>query len=376
MIPRLMQFRIEAVLFRGKAVIIYGARRVGKTTLIRALQDKFPAQSVYLNCDEPDVRTGLTGATSTALKLLAGSRKVIFIDEAQRVRNIGLTLKLLVDTFPEIQVVATGSSSLDLSGELAEPLTGRKYEFHLYPFALSELAVKHSALEIDRLLERRLIYGLYPEVEEKPAEAAGLLRVLASSYLYKDVLQYQDLRRPELLEKLLAALALQIGREVSFNELAGLLGVTKQTVRRYVQLLGQAFVIFQLAPFSRNLRSELSKLRKIYFVDNGIRNAVLNNFNGLHLRADTGQLWENFLISERRKCLAIRERSANAYFWRTHQQQEIDYLEEEGGRLNGFEIKWRAGKFRVPPIFLQTYAGSSVRLVTRENYQDFISIDG
>lgn len=277
-----------------------------------------------------------------------------------------------MDNFPEKQVIATGSSSFDLSDEIIEPLTGRKYEFQLFPFALSELKDKYSFLEIQRILENRIIMGMYPEIVKKSDEAEILLKSLASSYLYKDVLQYQDIRKPELLEKLLTALALQIGSEVSYNELANLLGVSKQTVANYIQLLEKSFVIFHLSPFSRNLRNELTKLRKIYFYDTGIRNAVINNFNPMEMRQDIGQLWENFMISERLKQNAIIGRQVNTYFWRTHQQQEIDYLEDAKGKLKGFEFKWKTGKYRIPKIFLKTYPGSEVQLISKNNFQEFI----
>lgn len=372
MLKRILQNRIEDLFFKGKAIIIYGARQVGKTTLIREIQKKFKNESLFINCDEPDLRAGLTDVTSTELKNVIGNKKVVFIDEAQRVKNIGITLKLLVDNFPALQIVATGSSSLDLSDEVVEPLTGRKYEFHLFPFSFSELQQKYAAIEIKRILEKRIVFGMYPEIVEKPDEDQSLLRSLASSYLYKDVLQYQDIRRPEVLEKLLVALALQIGNEVSYNELSNLLGVTKQTVANYIQLLEKAFVIFRLTPYSRNLRNELTKLRKIYFLDTGIRNALINNFNALRLRQDVGQLWENFMISERLKWNANNMISVNTYFWRTHQQQEIDFIEEKDGRLAGFEFKWRGGKARVPKIFLETYSESTVNVVHTENFWEFV----
>jgi len=372
MIKRQIQGDIEACFFKGKAVIIYGARQVGKTTLIKSIQKKDYQNSLFINCDEPDYRAILTDISSTELKEIIGSKNVVFIDEAQRVKNIGLTLKLFVDNFPEKQVIATGSSSLDLSDEIVEPLTGRKYEFQLFPFALSELKDKYSFLEIQRIFENRIIMGMYPEIVKKSDEAEILLKSLASSYLYKDVLQYQDIRKPELLEKLLTALALQIGSEVSYNELANLLGVSKQTVANYIQLLEKSFVIFHLSPFSRNLRNELTKLRKIYFYDTGIRNAIINNFNPMEMRQDIGQLWENFMISERLKQNTIIGRQVNTYFWRTHQQQEIDYLEDAKGKLKGFEFKWKTGKYRIPKIFLKTYPGSEVQLISKNNFQEFI----
>ena len=375
MIKRTILTKVADCFFKGKAVIITGARQVGKTTLLKEIQKNFSEnETLFVNCDEPDLRAMLTDITSTGLKSLLSSKKLIFIDEAQRVKNIGITLKLFVDNFPERQVVATGSSSLDLSNEIVEPLTGRKYEFHLHPLSFEELTQKYSTIEIKRLLEKRIVMGMYPEIEEKSEEAELLLRNLASSYLYKDVLQFQDIRRPELLEKLLIALALQIGREVSYNELAGMLGVTKQTIANYVDLLEKSFVIFRLSPFSRNLRNELTKFRKIYFYDTGIRNALINNFNPFHIRQDIGQLWENFLISERLKRNENHGYFINSFFWRTHQQQEIDYLEEQSGVLHAFEIKWKKSKGRVPQIFLETYPDSQAEFITQDNFEDFVGI--
>lgn len=374
MVRRILQDRIEDCFFKGKAIILYGARQVGKTTLIKEIEKKYLDDALYLNCDEPDFRENLSGVSSTELKSLIGKRKVIFIDEAQRVKNIGLSLKLIVDNFPDVQVVATGSSSLDLSDEIVEPLTGRKYEFHLHPFSLQELRSKFSVIEIERILEKRIIFGMYPEIEEKPDEAELLLRNLTSSYLYKDVLQYQDIRKPELLEKLLTALALQIGNEVSFTELSNLLGVNKQTVTNYIQLLEKAFVIFRIPPFSRNLRNELKKLRKIYFYDTGIRNALIYNFNRLELRQDVGHLWENFMISERMKFNGNSGRFVNSYFWRTHRQQEIDYLEETSGKISAYEFKWQNGKKRVTNAFVNAYPDSNIRFIDKDNFQEFVGL--
>ncbi|MCX7044273.1 MAG: ATP-binding protein [Candidatus Sumerlaeota bacterium] len=375
MIQRDIQVQVEGCLFKGKAIVVYGARQVGKTTLIRQTQEKFLQDSIYLNCDETDIRESLTDITSTHWREIIGSKKIIFLDEAQRVLNIGLTLKLFVDNFPDRQIVATGSSSLDLSNRISEPLTGRKFSFHLHPFSLRELGQGSSALEIGRLLESRMIFGMYPEIALKPDMAATQLREIVSSYLYKDVLQYQDIRRPELLERLLIALALQIGSEVSYNELANSLGISKQTVANYIDLLEKAFVIFRLGPFSRNLRNELSKMRKIYFVDTGIRNALIRNFNALDVRADVGALWENFMICERLKRNANSGHEPNAYFWRTHQQQEIDYLEEEGGRLEGFEFTWREeNRKRLPKIFTETYPQSTISVIHRGNFGGFAGL--
>lgn len=371
-LPRLIENRINKLLFKGKAVILYGARQVGKTTLLRRLQESRPEKSIYLNCDEPDIRHSLTNVSSTAIKALFGSAKLVFLDEVQRIPNAGLTLKLAVDNFPDMQIIATGSSSFELSDNISEPLTGRKFELQLFPFSIQELRGEYSDLEIQRLLEHRMVYGMYPEVVRNAGEELDLLKEIARSYLYKDVLQYQQIKNPEILEKLLQALALQISSEVSYNELAALLGIDKKTVANYIRILEQAFIIFPLRPFSRNLRNELKKLRKIYFVDTGIRNALINNFNPLSLRQDAGALWENFMISERLKKNSNENRSVAIYFWRTHQQQEIDLIEDSGGKLSGFEFKWGRKKSRIPQLFLKTYEGSSVTPVTPDNFPEFV----
>ncbi len=347
MIKRTIQKTIEDSLFKGKIIVLYGARQVGKTTLVKEIQKKYPS-SAYFNCDEPDIRGALQEKTSTEIKSFFGKSEFIILDEAQRVKNIGLTLKLIIDTFPKMQIIATGSSSFELSNKTAEPLTGRKYEFLLYPFSLKELSSAYSRVELDRLLETRMIFGMYPEIVGGGQEAENKLKVLAGSYAYKDVLRYQNIKSPEILEKLLQALALQIGNEVSYNELAGMIGVDKNTVTNYIQILEKAFIVFRIGPFSRNLRNELKKLRKIYFYDTGIRNALINNLNPLNLRMDAGALWENFIIAERLKFNAGLNRGARGYFWRTRQKQEIDYIEDCGGKLSGFEFKWQ--KFFPRPI--------------------------
>lgn len=371
-IPRFIEPRINKLLFKGKAIILYGARQVGKTTLLRRLQKSRPERSIYLNCDEPDIRLSLTNVTSTEIKVLFGKAQIVFLDEAQRVPNIGLTLKLAVDNFPDIQIIATGSSSFELSDNIAEPLTGRKFELHLFPLSMEELRHEYSNLEIQRLLEHRMLYGMYPEIVRNYGAELDLLKEITRSYLYKDVLQYQQIKNPEVLEKLLQALALQIGSEVSYNELASLLGIDKKTVASYVRILEQAFIIFPLQPFSRNLRNELKKLRKIYFVDTGIRNALINNFNPLALRQDVGALWENLMICERLKNNSNENRGVSMYFWRTHQQQEIDLIEDSGGKLSGFEFKWGNKKSRIPQLFLKTYEGSSIFTVTPSNFFEFV----
>lgn len=300
-IQRKIQSLVESSLFQGKVVIIYGARQVGKTTLVKEILKNYPTASSYLSCDEPDIRQALTNKTSTELRSFLGAKKIIILDEAQRVKDIGLTLKLMVDNFSETQIIATGSSSFELSNHIIEPLTGRKKEFLLFPLALQELSQINDKLEMDRLLERRLVYGMYPSIALAGGEAVADLKELARSYLYKDILNFENIRNNEAIEKLLQALALQIGQEVSYSELSSLVGIDKKTVASYLEILEKAFIVFRLNPFSRNLRNELKKLRKVYFYDTGIRNILINNLNPLDLRQDVGQLWENFILSERLK---------------------------------------------------------------------------
>jgi len=369
--PRTILPAIEQALFKGKAIVLYGARQVGKTTLIRLIQEKYTENSLYLNCDEPDIRSALSDKTSTELRRLVGNKTLVLIDEAQRVKNIGLTIKLIVDNFPNIQVVATGSSSFDLSNDISEPLTGRKVEFNLYPLSVAELLSQQSPLEIQRLLEYHLRFGMYPGVlsSDHPGE---VLQEISKSYLYKDLLEYQTIKNPDLLRKLLQALALQIGSEVSYNELGVMLGIDRNTVIRYLSLLEQGFVVFNLSPFSRNLRKEIGKLHKVYFYDLGVRNALINNFNPLELRQDVGALWENFFICERLKLLHNQRKRPNTYFWRTYDGLEIDYLEEEAGQIEGFECKWGNEKWRTPNAFTSTYPNSAVHLVNRSNALEFL----
>jgi len=373
-IHRKIQKDIEKALFKGKIVIIYGARQVGKTTLVKEIQKKIPDNSTYFNCDEPDVRQALMNKTSTEIKAFLGSKKLIILDEAQRVKNIGLTLKLIVDNFPQMQIIATGSSSFDLANKIIEPLTGRSREFYLYPFALAELKQTYSKLEINRLLEQRIIFGMYPEIVQSNGNVEILLKNICKNYLYKDILQFDNIKNSEAIEKLLKALALQIGSEVSYNELAGTVGINKKTISNYIQILEQAFIVFRLNPFSRNLRNELKKRRKIYFFDTGIRNALINNLNPLNLRQDVGALWENFIISERIKYNCNHGQDPNIYFWKNRAGREIDYLEEAGGRLCAYEFKWNKDKYRFPKIFIKTYPDSALKLISKNNFQEFVDL--
>ena len=364
---------VRSKLFKGKTIIIVGPRQVGKTTLLEALGAEWRNDSLLLDCDEPDTRAALTNATSSSLRSEFGRHRIVMIDEAQRVKDIGITLKLAHDKLKDVQVIATGSSALDLSNEINEPLTGRKLEYMMFPVSVSEMNMHHGSREESRLLETRLVYGMYPDVINKQGEQQETLKFLTSGYLYKDIFNFQEVRRPELIERLLQALALQMGSEVSYSELAQTIGADPVTVERYLGLLERSFVVFRLRSFSRNIRNELKKSRKVYFYDNGIRNALLSDFTPFELRTDKGALWENFLVSERMKHLQYRGMSCNTYFWRTHQQQEIDYLEEAGGKLEAFEFKWKAkGRIRAPKNFSEAYEQSTFHFISKENYLDFI----
>ena len=373
MIERLLKNLIEKRLYRNKAIIVIGPRQVGKTTLLKMLVSDTKNKVLEWNCDEPDVRRKLTEPTSTELKAEIGDADLILIDEAQRVKNIGITLKLLIDNYPEKQVIATGSSAIEMSNSINEPLTGRKYEYVMYPFSCEELFNEFGEQEERRMLERRLIYGSYPEVVNNSGEERETLTELVGSYLYKDIFSFQDVRKPEIIEQLLQALALQIGSEVSYNELGRLLGLNTATVQRYIDLLEKSYVVFHLRSFSRNVRYELKKSRKIYFYDNGVRNALIGDYKPLALRNDTGALWENYIIAERLKHNAYNTFYGKSYFWRTQQQQEIDYIEDIDGVLHTYEFKWSESKHpRLTDTFAKAYPDHTFTVVSPENYQSFV----
>lgn len=374
MIERRLKQLILPRLFRGKAIVMTGPRQVGKTTLLRMLMAESDKKTLFWNCDEPDIRQKLSNPTSTQLQAETAQYELIFIDEAQRVPNIGVTLKLLIDSFPMKQVIVTGSSALQLSNSINEPLTGRKYEYNMFPFSSEELIDNHGSIEENRLLERRMVYGAYPEVVKLPGEERETLVNLINSYLYKDIFAFQDVRKPEIIEQLLQALALQMGSEVSFNELSKLLGLNSQTVQRYIDLLEKSYIVFHLRSFSRNLRIELKKSRKIYFYDNGVRNAILGDFKPLQLRQDAGALWENYLVSERLKHNSYSLFYGKSYFWRTQQQQEVDYLEDIDGVFHTYEFKWSTTKQpKLTETFALNYPEHTFTVVNPENYQDFIT---
>ena len=374
MITRTLQQRIEGNLFKGKAIIVIGARQVGKSTLFRQITEKLEEPVLMLNCDEPEVKELLAGMNLTELKLMIGKHRVVVIDEAQRVPEIGMTLKRITDNFPEVQLLVTGSSSFELQNRLNEPLTGRKYEYHLFPVSTRELLEHGGLIAVKQSLESRLIYGSYPDIVNHADEAKELLMNIAGSYLYKDILALEDVRRPALLEKLLVALALQVGSEVSYNEIAQTVGSDSKTVEKYIDLLEKCYIVFRLGAFNRNLRTELKKSKKIYFYDNGIRNAVIQNFAPLSMRNDVGALWENFFISERIKSNEYEGRYAKSYFWRTTQQQEIDYIEEADGQFTVFEMKWNLRKKTTPfpAVFLKTYPVAQEAVITPENYLEWL----
>lgn len=372
-IKRELEQIVNARLFKKKAIVVVGPRQVGKTTLLNQIARASTRKVLFLNCDEPDVRNKLYLPSSAHLKTLLGNSELILIDEAQRVRDIGVSLKLLIDNFPEKQVIVTGSSALELSNSISESLTGRKYEYKMFPFSNKELTDSNGQLSETRLLEHRLIYGMYPDVVNNPGNEREILTNIVSSYLYKDIFEFQDIRKPEVIERLLQSLALQVGNEVSFNEISQILGIDTGTVQRYIDLLEKSYILFHLRSFSRNVRNELKKSRKIYFYDNGVRNALISNFNSLSIRTDIGSLWENYLVSERFKRNNYSLNYAGCYFWRTTQQQEIDYIEERDGVLNCYEFKWNQNKkAKLTSTFSSNYKDSTFTLVNSENYLDFI----
>ena len=373
MISRRLYGRIEEQLFKGKAIILVGPRQVGKTTLLQQIVSNSSRNVLSLNCDEPEVQNMLTATNVARLKTIIGNHELVVIDEAQKVDNIGLTLKLIVDNFEGVQVVATGSSAFELRNRLNEPLTGRKFEYQMFPISCGEIIDTYGLLDERRTLENRLIYGSYPDIIMHPEASRRYLTELTQSYLYKDILSLNDVRKPELLDKLLQALAYQVGSEVSTNELAKTLQIDNKTIDKYIDLLEKCYVIFRLSGLSRNLRTELKRAKKIYFYDNGVRNAIIQQFAPVKMRNDMGALWENFFISERMKYNHYRDYYCNRYFWRTSLQQEIDLIEERDGQMTAFEMKWNpAKKVLFSKSFLEAYDVKETVVITPENYLDFL----
>jgi hypothetical protein len=371
MFPRILENRIREKIGGGKAIVLVGARQVGKTTLIRSILKGI--DFLFLDADDPTIRSMLTNPNTEQIRTILSDNKIVFLDEAQRIPGIGLTLKIITDQFKDVQLFVSGSSSFDLGNALNEPLTGRKWEYEMFPISWEEYENKIGFIKSEQQLENRLLYGFYPEVINNQGKERETLNGLVNSYLYRDILAFSDIRKPEVLEKLLQALALQMGSEVNYNELSQIVGINKVTVQKYIEILEKGYIVFKLNSFSRNLRNEIKQNRKIYFYDNGIRNMIIGNFNPLELRVDKGALWENFLASERKKQNHYKDTFSKMYFWRTKQQQEIDFVEESNGQIFGFEFKWNSKKSIFPQKFIETYNAETF-LINKENFRDFVKL--
>ncbi|WP_026977033.1 ATP-binding protein [Flavobacterium tegetincola] len=370
MISRDLTARVKGKLNKGKAIVLIGPRQIGKTTLVNTLLEGIPF--LFLDGDDVVVVDTLANANTETLKSIIGSYKYVFIDEVQRIPNIGLKLKIIVDQIKDVQVIVSGSSAFDINHLTQEPLTGRKFEYHLYPISWNEFENNVGYIKAQQQLELRLLYGMYPDVINNFGNEYEVLKNLVSSYLYKDVLSLAGIRKSEVLEKILQALALQVGSEVSYNEIAQLVGVDKNTVSNYIDLLEKVFVIFRLNSFSKNLRNEIKANRKIYFYDNGVRNMLIGNFNVLEFRQDKGALWENFLVSERMKLLSYSDSLAKPYFWRTTTQQEIDYIETNADVVSAFEFKWSPTKKVKLVKSFETAYNPSFMVVNKDNFRQFL----
>lgn len=375
MVERLLYKTIENKLFVGKVIILTGARQVGKTTLLKQLLRQKEGV-LWLNGDELQVQNLFANASADRLLSEFSNSKIVILDEAQRIENIGLRLKLIADSDNEVQVIATGSSAFELANKVNEPLTGRKWEYQMFPLSFGEMVAHHGKLKEMRMLPRRIIYGYYPEVVTNDGNEVEILKLLTDAYLYKDILSWESIKHPDKLQTLLRALAYQVGSQVSYNELSQMCSMDSKTVERYINLLEQCYIIFRLPSFSRNLRHELKSSRKIYFYDNGIRNALIADYRAPEVRQDIGALWENFVIAERMKSNEYYHRWVNRYFWRTKQQQEIDYLEESGGKLHAYEMKWNPrAKASITKTFTDAYPNSEFQVITPDNIADFLLPD-
>lgn len=374
-IPRTIEPKIKEWLFKGKIIIVYGARQTGKSTLVKKILEGYEGENKYLNADETAIKKLFEQAgDAPVLTKIIGKKKIVVIDEAQKIENIGLKLKIIADSFPNQQIIATGSSSFDLANKISEPLTGRSIQFWLYPLSLKELAGVWDRIEIESQLENLLIYGAYPAVITAPSieEKTIILKQLVMDYLYKDVLSFDRVRKSETVKRFTEAISLQVGNEVSYNEIANLLQIGKQTAMSYLDILEQGFILFRLTSFAKNLRQEINRSRKIYFFDNGVRNVLINNLNPLSLRNDIGALWESFIVSEFKKNQFWQTTTIPLYFWRTYQQQEIDLVTEKEGKLSAFEIKWKKTRSSPPKNWTEAYPDSAWENVTKDNYLDKI----
>lgn len=374
MIHRILEDKIKSQLGNGKAIVIIGARQVGKSTLLNQILGN-NADVMWLNGDELDVQDLFREMSSTRMRALLGNKyHLLVVDEAQRIADIGLRLKLITDYIQDVQVIATGSSSFELATKVNESLTGRKREFRMFPITFGEMVTHTNLLEELRMLPHRMVYGYYPEVVCNFGDEQTVLKELSESYLYKDILSLDSINKPDKLVRLLKALALQIGSQVSYNEIGSIVGLDAKTVERYVDILEKSFILFRLGSFSRNLRNELKASRKIYFWDLGVRNAVIGNFTQIENRTDVGLLWENFVIAERMKLNAYKNGFTQSWFWRTQRQNEIDYIEEVNGLINAYEFKWNANKANVkcPVSFKTAYPEAGFQVITPKNMETFL----
>lgn len=373
MIHRILEEHITSLLGSGKAIIIMGARQVGKSTLLETIF-RHRENVLWMTGDDLDIQELFSQMTSSRIKALLGNSQTLIIDEAQRIPDIGLRMKLITDQVKDVQVVATGSSSFELASKVNESLAGRKREFRMFPVSFSEMVSHTNLLEERRLIPHRMIYGYYPEVVSHPGNEPVILKELSDSFLYKDILSLESINKPDKIVRLLKALAFQIGSQVSYNEVSQLVGLDSKTVERYIDILEKSYIIFRLGSFSRNLRNELKASRKIYFWDLGIRNLLISNLSQIENRTDVGPLWENFVIAERLKHNFYRNSISQSWFWRTQQQKEIDYLEEENGQLNAFEFKWNEKKASVhaPESFIKAYPNASFKVISPKNVDEFL----
>jgi uncharacterized protein len=360
-------------MFKGKILVITGARQVGKTTMLQEILQQSGKKYMSINAEEPPQKRFFEDISVIKLRDLIGDNELILIDEAQQIENIGLCLKMIADNFKEKQILVSGSSALEIADKVFEPLTGRHFLFHLYPFALRELYSKNERVQLYEHLNWHLVYGMYPDAINHKVDAEMYIKSLAGQYLYKDVLAWKDIRKPELLHKLLQLLALQLGSELSLQELAIQLKVKSETVETYLDLLEKSFVIYRLRSHSTNDRKEVTKMRKIFFWDLGIRNAIIDNFKPIELRTDVGALWENFMITERIKKNSYDEKTIQSKFWRSLQQQEVDYIEVEKDELRAFEMKWNTHqKIKITKAFTNLYPHSSTDFVSPNHFTEFV----
>lgn len=372
MVFRFLEKELKGKLHKGKAIVLLGGRQVGKTTMLQNITEG-RNDTLWLNADEPDIKALLEAATSTRLKSYFGKKKIIIIDEAQQITGIGKKLKLITDSMKEVQVIATGSSAFEIKNKTNEPLTGRKWEYHLFPLSFSEMVAHHGLIEEKRMVPHRMVYGYYPEVVVHSGEEKERLKLLSDSFLYKDILMYQGLQKPEKLLHLLKLLASSVGSEVNYNQLGKQLQLNNETVEKYIQLLEQCYIIFRLPAYATNLTKELKKGRKVYFTDNGIINSLTGNFSVIETRNDKGALWENYVISEMYKINTYYKHYGEFYFWRSHDQQEVDLVIRKDNMLKAFEIKWSSNKKpRLNKTFSSNYPKHSFQFINHENVEDFM----